>query len=80
MASGFGLTGSAGRCYPIWMDFSECITKADDPLSCKALRDDYLECLHHRKEFTRLNTIYREYQKQLKEGVEKVKEAVGAKH
>lgn len=38
------------RCYPIWMDFSECMSQAEDPKSCKDFRDDYLECLHHRKE------------------------------
>ncbi len=38
------------RCYPIWMDFSECMSKTDDPKKCKDFRDDYLECLHHRKE------------------------------
>ena len=38
------------RCYPIWMDFSECMSKAEDPKACKDFRDDYLECLHHRKE------------------------------
>ena len=24
-----------GRCYPIWMDFSECMSKAEDPKACK---------------------------------------------
>ena len=28
----------------------QCISKTDDPRKCAALRDDYLECLHHRKE------------------------------
>jgi len=64
MASGFGISGGTGRCYPVWMDFSECMSKTDDPVKCRALRDDYLECLHHRKEFTRLNAITREEQKQ----------------
>jgi len=32
------------------MDFSECMSKVDDPKSCRDYRDDYLECLHHRKE------------------------------
>jgi hypothetical protein len=32
------------------MDFSECMSKADDPKSCRDYRDDYLECLHHRLE------------------------------
>jgi hypothetical protein len=40
----------ASRCYPIWMDFSECMGKAEDPKQCRDYRDDYLECLHHRKE------------------------------
>lgn len=26
------------------------MSKAEDPKSCKDFRDDYLECLHHRKE------------------------------
>ncbi|KAK9809235.1 hypothetical protein WJX72_011875 [[Myrmecia] bisecta] len=68
MASGFGLTGSTGRCFPLWMDFSECMSTAEEPAKCKDLRDDYLECLHHRKEFTRLNMIYKEKQRKLKEG------------
>lgn len=57
----------------MWMDFSECMREADDPKGCRALRDDYLECLHHRKEFSRLNAIYRERQKQLAEGVDVLK-------
>ena len=32
------------------MDFSECMTTAEEPKACKDFRDDYLECLHHRKE------------------------------
>ncbi|KAL4440062.1 hypothetical protein ABPG75_003063 [Micractinium tetrahymenae] len=64
MASGFGIHGGPGRCYPIWMDFSECMSKAEDPKSCKDFRDDYLECLHHRKEFTKLNQFFREEKRQ----------------
>ena len=41
----------------------QCIRDTDDPRKCKALRDDYLECLHHRKEIARLNTVYREQKK-----------------
>ena len=43
----------ACSCYPIWMDFSECMSKTEDPKACKDFRDDYLECLHHRKEVRR---------------------------
>lgn len=32
------------------MDFSKCMSETDDPKKCKDFRDDYLECLHHRKE------------------------------
>ena len=30
---------------------------ADHPNACAPLRDDYLECLHHKKEFTRRNEV-----------------------
>ena len=50
MASGYGLTGNVGRCYGAFMDFSECVSKADVPSDCFKLREDYFECLHHRKE------------------------------
>ncbi|KAK9805357.1 hypothetical protein WJX73_006028 [Symbiochloris irregularis] len=72
MASGFGLTGSTGRCYGVWTEFSECMRETTDPGHCRNLRDDYLECLHHRKEYTRLNAVYRERKKQLAAGVDKV--------
>lgn len=38
------------RCYAVYMDFSECMSKTDDPKKCNDFREDYLECLHHRKE------------------------------
>ncbi|EIE25824.1 fiber protein Fb14 [Coccomyxa subellipsoidea C-169] len=74
MASGFGLTGAPGRCYPNWMDFSKCMEDTDDPRKCHAYREDYLECLHHRKEFARLNQIYRERRRQLAAGIDVLKE------
>ena len=45
------------------MDFSECMAKAKNPKDCVLLREDYLECLHHRKEISRLNTIRRQERK-----------------
>lgn len=69
MASGFGLKGGPGRCYPFWSEFAECMRSTDDPVGeCKAMRDDYIECLHHRKEFQRMNMIYKEAQRQEREG------------
>ncbi len=29
----------------------------DDPRKCHAYREDYLECLHHRKEVIQLETV-----------------------
>ncbi|GMN37997.1 hypothetical protein TIFTF001_007277 [Ficus carica] len=51
MASGWGITGNKGRCYDFWVDFSECMSRCREPKDCSLLREDYLECLHHSKEF-----------------------------
>lgn len=60
MSSGFGIGGKQGRCYGIWQDFSACLAESDEPKMCKAYRDDYLECLHHRSEFKAMNELYRQ--------------------
>ncbi|GBG91400.1 hypothetical protein CBR_g52287 [Chara braunii] len=70
MASGFGVTGGMGRCYPFWMDFSECMSQCEEPAQCLKLREDYFECLHHHKEFSRINAINKEKLRQLKEAKE----------
>ncbi len=67
MASGFGARGGQGRCFPIWVDFQKCIAETDEPNLCKDFRDDYTECLHHKKEFTRANMIARQQEKLEKE-------------
>ena len=33
-----------------WIDFSKCMAEGSSPQACAGLREDYLECLHHRKE------------------------------
>ena len=38
------------RCFPLWNDFSDCMSKAENPKDCQDYRQDYLECLLHRKE------------------------------
>ncbi|QDZ24012.1 hypothetical protein HOP50_12g65520 [Chloropicon primus] len=68
MASGFGITGQQGRCYPIWMDFYGCMMETDQPSKCAELREDYFECLHHRKEIGRFNRIGQEIAKQEAQG------------
>eukprot|EP00898_Chlorokybus_atmophyticus_P008301 jgi/Chlat1/8472/Chrsp80S07864 len=67
MASGFGVKGGKGRCYGLWMEFSGCMASCETPGQCRDLREDYLECLHHRKEFQRINTINLEAEKQFEE-------------
>ena len=35
--AGHGLKGGVGRCYAFFVDFSECMSKAGDPIECAAL-------------------------------------------
>ncbi|KAG0171001.1 hypothetical protein DFQ28_001357 [Apophysomyces sp. BC1034] len=64
MASGFGFDGGRGRCFQFWQEFNKCYASADVPQQCLAQRDDYLECLHHTKEFARVTRIKAEELKQ----------------
>jgi len=58
MSSGLGLKGNVGRCFYFFEDFASCMKTSDQPIqSCLALRNDYLECLHHKKELLRKITI-----------------------
>eukprot|EP00632_Arachnochrysis_sp_CCMP2950_P014697 CAMPEP_0185697366 /NCGR_PEP_ID=MMETSP1164-20130828/5701_1 /TAXON_ID=1104430 /ORGANISM="Chrysoreinhardia sp, Strain CCMP2950" /LENGTH=77 /DNA_ID=CAMNT_0028364263 /DNA_START=100 /DNA_END=333 /DNA_ORIENTATION=- len=57
MASGYGAFGGVGRCYKFWVKLKECMADPPDIKLCKPIGEDYIECLHHRKEFTRLNQI-----------------------
>mmetsp|Transcript_14342 Transcript_14342/g.17713 ORF Transcript_14342/g.17713 Transcript_14342/m.17713 type:complete len:83 (+) Transcript_14342:154-402(+) len=57
MASGFGNRGGPGRCHSFYVDFSQCMIHTENPRDCSLLRDDYFECLHHKKEFTRRNEV-----------------------
>jgi NADH dehydrogenase (ubiquinone) Fe-S protein 5 len=42
--------------------------ETDKPSACADLREDYFECLHHRKEIGRLNRIGKELEKLKAEG------------
>jgi NADH dehydrogenase (ubiquinone) Fe-S protein 5 len=57
MASGVGVNGGPGRCYGMWLDFTRCLADADVPSECQSNRDDYIECLHHRKEMGRMRAV-----------------------
>ena len=50
MASGFGITGNASRCYNFWKNWSYCVAEHGYARKCVPFRDDYIECLHHGKE------------------------------
>eukprot|EP00297_Palpitomonas_bilix_P019435 CAMPEP_0113896082 /NCGR_PEP_ID=MMETSP0780_2-20120614/17775_1 /TAXON_ID=652834 /ORGANISM="Palpitomonas bilix" /LENGTH=73 /DNA_ID=CAMNT_0000887093 /DNA_START=70 /DNA_END=291 /DNA_ORIENTATION=- /assembly_acc=CAM_ASM_000599 len=64
MSSGFGVRGGVGRCYPFWDAFSTCVAESADSKGCIQAREDYLECLHRRKEIARLNEITFEIRRQ----------------
>ncbi|KAG6606963.1 NADH dehydrogenase [ubiquinone] iron-sulfur protein 5-B, partial [Cucurbita argyrosperma subsp. sororia] len=74
MASGWGITGNKGRCYDFWIDFSDCMSRCREPKDCALLREDYLECLHHSKEFQRRNRVYKEEQRKLRAAKGEAKE------
>ena len=72
MSSGFGLRGNTGRCYQYFEDFASCMKENSDggeqQLKCRPRRDDYLECLHHKKEVKRVETIAAEAERQANGG------------
>jgi len=39
------------------MEFAKCYAAADTPSQCSYQADDYLECLHHKKEIARAKQI-----------------------
>ena len=57
MASGFGFKGGPGRCYPVWTQFTECMSQAPAATTCDDLRSDYFECLHHKKELVEVKLL-----------------------
>ncbi|KAF8137464.1 hypothetical protein EV363DRAFT_1581078 [Boletus edulis] len=64
MASGFSYTGGRSRCFAYWQEFQKCYAQVDAPQECKLQAEDYLECLHHRKEIARANAVKAEFIKQ----------------
>ncbi|KAL1902704.1 hypothetical protein Sste5346_001147 [Sporothrix stenoceras] len=63
MASGFGLNGGPGRCFPFWQEMLACYvvnSSGEDEAGkkkCAPLLEDYYECLHHKKEAARVRTL-----------------------
>merc|ERR1711982_113836 len=58
MASGYGLNGGPSRCYPFWQEVMACYVTNTTPYdnsgakNCVFPLEDYLECLHHKKEMS----------------------------
>ncbi|KNC51942.1 uncharacterized protein AMSG_08185 [Thecamonas trahens ATCC 50062] len=53
MASQFGVRAGTGRCHQFWKAFEECMDTTTTGTECRLIREDYIECLHHKKEFAR---------------------------
>jgi len=71
MSSGFGLRGGLGRCFPFWADFKECLKSETDKDGkiCMGAREDYFECLHHKKEFAMIGAVEKEVLRQRAEAL-----------
>ncbi|KAI0200987.1 hypothetical protein F4808DRAFT_426146 [Astrocystis sublimbata] len=69
MASGYGLHGGPGRCFPFWQEVLACYvvnTSAEDDSGkkkCGPILEDYYECLHHKKEAARVKYLQAAYRK-----------------
>jgi hypothetical protein len=50
MSSGYGLKTKTGKCYGEYMDVKKCAVHARDPRICNPIHEDFLECLHNKKE------------------------------
>ncbi|CAH0488617.1 unnamed protein product [Peronospora farinosa] len=57
MSSGFGFKGREGRCYQFWKGVEQCSKDTEYSGQCGKQVEDYIECLHHRKELTRMNMV-----------------------
>ncbi|QDS73876.1 hypothetical protein FKW77_006972 [Venturia effusa] len=69
MASGYGLNGGPSRCFPFWQEVLACYVvnttgdSAQGAAKCSPVLEDYMECLHHRKEVARVKAIQTAYRK-----------------
>ncbi|KAI1193625.1 hypothetical protein F5X97DRAFT_32350 [Nemania serpens] len=69
MASGYGLHGGPGRCFPFWQEVLACYvvnTSSEDDTGkkkCAPILEDYYECLHHKKEAARVRQLQTAYRK-----------------
>jgi NADH dehydrogenase (ubiquinone) Fe-S protein 5 len=74
MVHGYGKNGGRGRCFIFWQDLLTCVQHAnaaniDHMKECEPQREDYIECLHHKKLYDRISVIKREKERLIKEGL-----------
>ena len=57
--SSYGARGGVARCYAYWAEYKECLQTEENPDGgkCKLMREDYTECLHHKKEHAHIRAI-----------------------
>ncbi|CAB4021630.1 Hypothetical predicted protein [Paramuricea clavata] len=63
--------GDYGRCFQFWQELVDCFGKHGrygQHTKCVQQKEDYDECLHHRKLSARLERIREEKSKLIKEG------------
>ena len=53
---------------------AQCVSEADDRSACFKFREDYVECLHHKKEFTAENEVETERTRRNEEEAAKKRE------
>ncbi|KAG9234001.1 hypothetical protein BJ875DRAFT_28269 [Amylocarpus encephaloides] len=69
MSSGYGLNGGPSRCFPFWQEVLACYvvnTSSEDDSGkkkCVPVLEDYYECLHHKKEASRVRALQTAYRK-----------------
>ncbi|KXJ27884.1 NADH dehydrogenase [ubiquinone] iron-sulfur protein 5 [Exaiptasia diaphana] len=67
----YGVQGGRSRCSPFWEELMACaqrVGRRDQWNACRVHRDDYIECLHHKKLYTRIERIKNEKERLIKEG------------
>ncbi|CAZ80263.1 unnamed protein product [Tuber melanosporum] len=62
------------KCFPFWQDLLSCYvvntgsaTSDEGKWKCVPQRDDYYECLHHKKEIRKTQAIKAAYNRRLKQ-------------
>jgi len=68
MTSYFGAHGGIPRCAEFWIDFHNCMNTATDGRACAGAQADYMECLHHDKEYARIDAIQQRKNQLIKDG------------